>query len=345
MSGPVQSSLTQQTTQTVIDGGYVTSAGVPFAIPLREGYDFFELINLTQMATTEDPGVVVKSEWQNGFSTVQSSSVPIQGIVYSKTTSTNALNGSVVTAGGFEMQDTSGQFTSGNLGPLIASTGITNAAPPVVSVASTTGIVAGQVYRVTSSTNAMQIAGMDFTIGTVVTNTSFALQYMVAPGSAATSANVQQINFQPLYYPRKRYIVSITNAFPCVVVLSVTHGYNVGEFVQFEIPSVYGTGISSGLNQVRGEITAINLSTNSITVNLDTTAMGAFTFPVNSDVPFTFAQTVPTGEIPQNSNSATYNTGVLQMYCGSAVCGASGDVMFWRGTKAFRYSYGVIPTS
>ena len=338
MTGPIPSPLTQQSVVPIMDGGWYVSAGVPFNIPFRNAYDFFEIYNYTQYALGSGSSQVIRSYWQNGMPAASA-------FADEKTATTLATQGSVVTTGGYTLIDTSNSFGSSNLGAPVTSTGITNATPPVVAVSSTAGMVAGQTWRVTQSTGALQLSGMDFTIGTIVTNTSFALSYMIAQGSAATSAVVTQVNNQSLYYPRKRFITNITAATSAVITLSVTHGYNVGEFVQFLVPPVYGAKYSALLNGVRGQITAINTSTNTITVNIDTSSAPSFAFPLTTNVPFTFAQTIPTGELPNLINSATYNTGVLEMNVGSNVCGASLDVLYWKGWKAFRYAYGVLPTS
>jgi hypothetical protein len=183
---------------------------------------------------------------------------------------------------------------------------------------------------------------MDFTIDTIVANTSFNLAYMGAPGDAAPGAGTyRRIAYNAMYAPRRRLITNVTQATSAVVTLSVTHGYVVGEKIQFVLPVIYGM---KELNGLVGEITAINTTTNTITVNIDTSAFTAFTFPRASSVPFTFAQTVPSGEIPTLISSATANKAVLGIQLGSAVVGSASDVMYWRAYKAFRYSTS-IPTA
>src|SRR5690606_30964450 len=106
-------------------------------------------------------------------------------------------------------------------------------------------------------------------IGNLVANTSVELSYMVAPGSAATSATIRKVNYQPIYYPRRRFITAITKASSAVVTLSVTHGLTVGQRVVFNVPAAFGM---TEINSLRGQITAINTTTNTVTVNIDSTS-------------------------------------------------------------------------
>lgn len=48
---------------TIITQGKFTSAGVAVNIPLPSSADYFVTTNLTQMATTQNPGRCVRGEW------------------------------------------------------------------------------------------------------------------------------------------------------------------------------------------------------------------------------------------------------------------------------------------
>lgn len=309
--------------------GWYTSAGVSFNVPLVGTPGKFSILNYTQMATTNATGQIVASEWRRGF---------LGGYAYTttKTNSTNALNGAIATTGGFTLINTINQ----TLGNAVTLTAITNATPPVVSTASTAGLIAGDIVRLVTATGARQIAGMDFTIDTIVANTSFNLAYGVAMGAAVTAGSYRKVYYDPVWYPRKRYITAISQATQAVVKLSVTHGYVVGEKIQFLLGADYGM---IELNGKVGRITAINTTTNTVTVDIDTSGFTAFTFPGDSAYPLTFAQTVPVGEIPSIITAATSNNAIIAMNVGSAIAGAANDVLYWEATFPFEYYEGDLP--
>lgn len=310
--------------------GYVTSAGTSFNIPLRFSPDYFEIWNRTQMATTQNPGRVVRSAWQRGFTDAYA-------LTGTKTNSSNAMNETIATSGGYTLINTYDQ----PIGNAVAFSGGTNAAPPVISTASTAGLIAGDTVRITDAATATNVNGLDFTIGSIVANTSFELSYMVAPGSIFGAGNYRKVYYDKPWSPRSRYVTAITQAASAVVTLSVTHGYVVGEKIQFWVDPVYGMYQINGLI---GEITAINTTTNTVTVNIDTQAFTAFAWPAAADYPFTFAQVVPVGEIPTITTGSNYNAGIIGINVGSAVCGSASDVLYWRAWKAFENYPGTLPT-
>ena len=316
--------------QEALVQGWFTSGGVPFNIPLRGTPTKFSLMNYTQMATTANPGKIVQSGWQDGFASGYAWK-------YTKTNSTDALNGSVATSGGYTLINTIDQ----TLGANVVVSGITNAAPPVASTASTANLIDGDTVRILTATGAPQIAGMDFTIDNLVANTSFELIYMQAMGSAATGGSYRKVYYDKVYSPRSRLITNITQATSAVITLSVTHGYVVGEKVQIYVDPVFGM---SQINGKYGKITAINTTTNTITVDINTTGFTAFAWPVAADYPFTFAQTVPVGEIPTITTGSNVNEAMIALNVGSSVCGAANDVLYWEAQFAFEYFEGVLPS-
>ena len=271
-------------------------------------------------------GNIVESSWQRGFPDGSA-------LVKEKTTVSDVISETIILANGYTLVDTSKQI----FGPAIAYSGITNVIDPVVATANTSGLIANSTVVRLFNPLAYQLSGMDFTVGTLVANTSFALAYAgMAPGDAAPGAGTWEvITYDPIYYPRRRFITNIILGNTTQVQMSVTSGYNVGEKVSFIVPKVYGTIEMNGL---RGTILSIDLSTNTITLDINSSGFTAFTFPRASSVPFTQAQVIPQGEIPTLSNSATQNKAVLGILVGTAVCGTIGRVMYWRATKAFRYS-------
>ena len=310
----------------MIQGGKFTSDGLKKTLVLPAGVDYFECINTTQMATQQATGRGVKFEWYQGFAADSA-------IEYKKTNSTDALNGVVVTSGGVTVVDSSQQA------PLAEKTGSAiTAASPAVATINSHGYKNGDVVRIYGSTGMLQIAGMDFTIGSVATNT-FELSFLDASGfaAAATAVKARKIPYQPLFYPRNRYITKITAASSAVVTLSVTHGFTVGQKVRFIVPSAFGMSEIDGLI---GEVTAISTASNTITVDIDSSAFTAFAFPASGTVPFTFAQVVPVGENNAFLDGAVRNVGFigLELAAGAqSPAGSSGDVIYLRAYKLGAY--------
>lgn len=276
--------------------GTFTSDGLTRYISLPCGYSEFRMVNITDIGSAAAATPVMRAQ---GTSSMSAGSA-----YYNLKT-----NGAATVA--IETTTATGGFTfiadSGNQTPsaAVAITGITNATPPVVSTASTAGLSAGDIVRVYGTTGQLNIAGLDFTIDTVVANTSFNLAYMVAPGAVATAGFWRRIPFDARFYPRNRYITSISQAASAVIVMSVTHGFTVGQEVRIIVPAVFGM---VEMNNLLGVITAINTTTNSITVNIDSTGFTAFAFPTSAIAAggITFAQVVPVGEAAINSVSQPY---------------------------------------
>jgi hypothetical protein len=276
--------------------GSFTSDGTAKNLDLPSGYNSFEMINITDIGSTAASTPVMRA---------QGTSLMSAGSAYynlkTNGAATLALE-TTTTTGGFTFVDNS---ATASLSAAVAITGITNATPPVVSTASTAGLNTSDVVRVYGTTGQLNIAGLDFTIDTIVTNTSFNLAFMVAPGAAATAGFWRRVPFQPMFYPRSRYITSISKATSAVIVLSVTHGYTVGQKVRIVVPAAFG------MTEMNGQlvtITAINTTTNSITVDVDSTAFTTFAFPTSAIAALgvTFAQVVPVGEAAVNSVSQPY---------------------------------------
>jgi hypothetical protein len=315
----------------IITGSF-TSNGSSRILDIQCDLDYMEVLNYTQMATQQATGRGVKFEWYRGFT-------PDYAIEYKKTNSTDALNGVLVTSGGFTLVNTSNIV----LGAPISSSGITNASPPVVTVGSTASLSTGDTVLVTQSTGALQIAGMQFTIQ-VLNGTTFSLRYMGAPGSVASAAIIQKVMYTPEFYPQNLFITNITQATSAVITLSVTHNLTIGQRVVFNIPTAFGM---VELNGLRGQITAINTTNNTVTVNIDTSGFTAFSFPASGSIPFTFAQMIPFGDAPftvanpQGNQSvldgATRNQsvrGVLLAAGAQSPAGSDGDLIYWKALKA-----------
>ena len=298
--------------------GSFTSDGNPKNIPLQSGYQSFELINLTDIGSTAAATPVMKAR---GTSLMNAGSA----YVSTKTNGAATLDlENTILTGGFSFVSNSGAALPG---ASVATTATTAANPAVVSTANTAGLTSGlSVVRVINLTNMQQIAGMDFTVGTVVPNTTFGLKYLDASGFAAAGTNgfYRIIPFDPAFYPRRRFITGITNALQAVVTMSVAHDYTVGQQVRINVPAAFGMVEMNGL---LGTVVAITTgATNTITLNIDSTGFSAFAFPTSgvAATGVTFPQVVPVGEAAtapfQNLlDDATVNLSFRGVVVGSAV--------------------------
>jgi len=322
MSTPLHSFIT----------GSFTSAGVAVNLSLPAGYQDFRLINITDIGSSAANTNVMRAE---GTSLMPAGSAYLN----LKTNGAATLQlESMITSGGFTFVDDS---ASAPLSAAVAITGITNATPPVVSTASTAGLSNSDVVRITNSTGQLNIAGMDFTIGALIANTSFSLAFMTAPGAAGTAGFWRRVPFDPRYYPVRRFITNISAASQAIVTMSVTHGFTVGQDVRLIVPSGFGMVQANGL---LGRIVAIGAAdangfTNTITVDIDTSSFTAFAFPSSAVAALgvTFPQVVPVGEaavgsVANSLDDATRNVSFRGVIIGTGVQ-SSGSLYQWFATR------------
>lgn len=321
MSSPVNAILT----------GTFTSTGTLVNIPLPSGYTEVELTNLTDIGSTAAATPVMKawgnSSMNDGSAIYATKTNGAATIAISTTTTTN----------GFTFVDDSSTEGFGAANATI--TGITNASPPVVSLTSTAGLVSGDAVILTGTTGALQLAGTVYTIDTIVANTSFNLAYVgTAPGSAATAGTVRRIPFHDDYIPTGRFISAITQAASAVITLTVTHGFVAGQNVRIYVPENWGMTEMDGLI---GNITAVNTTTNTITVDIDSSGFTAFSYPTSAQaaVGVNVAQVIPIGETANSTyanslDDAINNTTFRGVQVGTSVQ-TTGKVYQWvarRGT-------------
>lgn len=277
MSTPINAQIT----------GTFTSTGVVESIPLPSGYTEFEMFNITDIGSTAANTNVM---WAMGSSSMASGSA-----YYAPKTSgaaTNALTIST-TSGGFTFIDDSSAlgFEAANS----TITGITNASPAVVSCTSTAGLNEDDDIILYNTTGAAQLSGTVYTINTIVANTSFNLAYVgTAPGSAATAGTFRRIPDHDLWLPAGRFITGITQATSAVITLSVTHRFLPGQSIRIRVPAEWGMNEMDGL---LANITAVNTTTNTVTVDIDSTSFTAFTYPTSAEASagVEVAQALPVG--------------------------------------------------
>lgn len=319
---------------TIIQQGRFTSTGAAQEIQIRSDIDWMKIVNYTIADADQTTAVGVEYYWQRGMAADT-------GIEYKKSNAANAANlVDALASGGFTLLDTS----DSPLGTLNATiTAVSTATPPVATNSGTNGLSAGDVVRLVNVSGAQQLGGVDFTVGNgTLSSTTFSLDYMPAI-AVGTTGSWRKINFQPQFYPRHRSISSISAASSAVVVMTVTHGYTVGQEVRLKVPAAFGMVEADGL---LGTITAINTTTNSITLDIDSSAFTAFSFPLTASVPYSPAIVVPVGEAASEAyanllDDATDNVSFLGMKLAAGAnspAGAADDVIYWTAGSSYSVS-------
>lgn len=322
-------------TNTTIQQGRFTSTGSNVLIPLRNGVDWMNVYNVTRMnaAVQFQAG---QYYWQKGMTADY-------GIAYINATSVTGTLPSYQ-SGMFNEVDTSIN-TTGNVNATI--TAVSTASIPVVTNSGTNGLVAGNIVRLINVAGGQQLGGMDFTVGyNTLGSTTFSLDYMAQLGGAGTTGSWKLIKYDPIFYPRRRFITKITQASLAVVTMSVTHGYQIGQIVRMVVPAAFGMTQMDGLQATIVAINTTTTSGNTITLDIDSSSFSAFAFPVTAAVPFTYAEVVPMGENTAAAlyagvdilSDATVNTAQVGLVLTAGVEGPAGiasDVIFWTAGSSF----------
>lgn len=314
--------------------GSFTADGNGHLINIPSDCDFMEVENLTRIITPQ-AGTGVKFRWMRGFAAASA--------IQEETDGAGVLTISQITTNGFSLVDTADPQTPG---PVLTGTTYT-AATKIFTTANTGTLTNGDIVQVFSVTGALQLSGYQFTVDQVTANTSFRIPYGPAGAVNGTAVSYRVLKYQPMYYPRRLFITAITQATQAVVTLSVTHNLTVGQRIVFgQIPSMYGMTQISGL---RGLITAINTTNNTVTVDIDSSAFTAFAFPLTAvaATPHTLPSIAAFGDGPSSLTNplanqsvldgATRNTAVNGMFLGGGANGPAGqssDVIYWRAWKA-----------
>lgn len=347
-------------------------------VQIPSNADWMMVRNYTQFGNIGTPANATGLEfyWQRGMA-------PGTGIVLYGANTHAYLNADTLVSGGFTLYDPSGQSGSNAaplLGAAVATTASTNATRPVVSTGSTAGVAVGTVVRM-SNTAQTDVNGIDMVVGTVVANTSFTLltasnPLATAPGAIGGAGFYRIVNVDSPFYPRKRYVVNITQAVTPQVSTSVAHGLTPGQAIRFNIPAVSGmTQLNSTPQNNYQYATVLTVVDDyNITIDINTTNFTAFTWPTIAQQPSSFPELTPVGEntadalsinaaqvptvggvqIPNTNTGiladSTVNTLYLGMILGTggngtalgaAITGPAGsataDVMYWVAGKS---SYG-----
>lgn len=334
-------------------GSFVVPATiVPVNIAIPSGVDWMYVINQTRQGTVGGANAFgFRYYWQRGMAAGSA-------LVEFYANGGAVVTGDRITVGGFTLFDP----TQNVIGNPIATTASTNATRPVVSTATTTGLVANVSVVRMSNTAQTDVNGIDMVVGAVNAGVSFTLlaasnALATAPGAIGGAGFYRVVNTDPLFYPRRRFVTNITQAAAAQVSTSVAHGYLVGQAVRFNIPSVSGM-VQLNPTQDNNFLTATVASVVdafNFTINVDTSAFTAFTWPTIAQQPSSFPEVTPVGEDTAAAltagvdilTDATVNTGFIGMtlgtggngaISGAAITGPAGsvaaDVVFWRAGKS-----------
>lgn len=319
--------------------GRFTSDGTNKVLNVAPQVDSVHVINLTQMAASNDLGVEYK--WQRGFADKG-------GVYYFKDGGGNNLNNFVNTAAlnpGFSLVNSADQ----SVGAPVAVTSVTDAAQFVANTGDTSSLATGDIVRLSNIATTTNTRGFDYEVGTVAADTSFAARWALAnvPGGAGGAGFYRKVDFDPIFYPRGRFVVNVSQATQAVVTTSVSHGYKVGQTVLFYVPNADPNGTTNAwgmyeLDNVEATIVAVDTTANTFTINIDSTGFGAFAWPATiSDFATVAPSKMNTAEalnqgVDVNSDARDNRAirGVV-LYAGDfSPAGNNGDVIYWEAESA-----------
>lgn len=316
--------MSLSTNQSIIRGTF-TSDGASEVIALPWLPSFFRVRNITQFGSAAAATPVMIAE--------RSISLPqASALTYLKT------NGAATIAiptmnltDGISFIDNSTQLP----GAPITGTAITAANPAVVT-ATAHGLAVGDIVRIYNTTGMLQIAGMEFSVTAVPTVNTFTLGTLDASGFAApaTAATIRTVPLTT-YYPRNLWITNISQAVQAVVQLSTvgTNQFEIGQEIRLVVPAEFG--MIEADNQ-RARITAVNNTTGTITLDLNTSAFTAFAFPTSATAAagVNFPQVIPFGKFGEVGVNAQFNQWRFQVQLGTNALGGNNDIMEWVATRA-----------
>jgi hypothetical protein len=172
---------------------------------------------------------------------------------------------------------------------------------------------------------------------------------------AITAAGVQKY-FPSLYYPRKKFVMYVTQATQAIVYFGEQNDFTPGEMVDFDVPVAYGMTQLSYLTKTTAVparvLSVINSATqSSIVITVNTTGYLPFTYPLTAValisaspavcvpagsgiVPLNGSATIPLSPPGTNLVDAFDNRNQYFMNIGLSVVGAASTTMEWVAFKA-----------
>ena len=244
-------------------------------------------------------------------------------------------------------------------GPTLTITGIV-AATGIVTTSGNHNLSIGDAVLIYGTTGMLQIAGTMTSVTAVGSPTTFTIGNIPTAGFAAnaTAGFAKKVLYPDLYIPYGSIITAISTGATTTITTSLNHNFVVGQEVFFVVPNagVTNTNPVWGTTQLDtlGYLTANGVpqqayvtvvpNTHQITVNVNSTGYGAFTYPTSAQAALgiTFPQVLAIGD--QNSGTsqvppvnppitipgafyANTRQGVL---IGSAIAANTGNVLRYR---------------
>ncbi len=311
---------------TIIQQGSFTSDGTTKLLNIRSDVDWMKVYNLTVADDdTQTTAIGVEYYWQRGMAAGR-------GIEYKKSNAANAAQlTTFLASGGFTL------LPAPPTAPITGTT-ITKADPPVCTAANH-GLENGDFVLFTNLTNMPQIALVGFSIGNVTTNT-FELTYFntnTANFTAETAFTV--IKGAPFSWRGAfNNITAVTTGTTTQIQMAGIDeevNYPVGSVLKFTVPAAYGMVELDGL---RGEVLAHNTTTNTYTVDIDSTGFTAFAWPASTAYPVSLPNVTYVGTEATTSTGSVTNLDNIGMALGAGVdspAGSNGDSIYWVAGKSF----------
>jgi len=309
--------------------GSFVSTGAARILDLVFVPDIFRMVNFTQ-ASFAGPGSRTKRvEWFGGFPLDQA--IGLQNTAGAATDETF-----LISSGGVSPFDQSvpGVF------PAVGITSISLASPALVTTAAPHGLITGDIVEIFGVANTVQLNSVNWSVTVTGANT-FTINVdttnIVSFPLAGAGGFMRKLFPPQPWQPYRNVITGISQASPGVVQTSIPHGYSTGDFVRINIPSVFGM---QQLNGQQVQVTVVSATSFSLGQNLqlftplDTTAYSPFAWPTPVQYPFSFAQSVPIGEVALSLLDPKRNTAVKGLLLGASVVGLAGDVWYWEAYKA-----------
>ena len=302
---------------TILQQGKFTSDGNSKILRLRSDIDWMQVYNYTEMAATNNLGV--QYYWQKGMGNNA-------GLIYSKSGGGNALEVDVIGSAGFAVLDSSGP----EFAPSVAIVSSTNVTRPVFTVASTAAFATGDILNIYGVVGQEELNGMEFEVE-VIDGTTFRPRYALAtaPGAVGAGGYYRVRLYQPMFSPQKYLIINISSAANAVITVSKSHSLVVGDYVRLSFDGeIWGDFVS--WNKLNAKVLAVTAST--FTVNLDSTLLDAFAYPLPANVPYSFAEAGLIGVTSNSVDQAGQNSGYIAMklYAGNdEPAGNANDIIYW----------------
>jgi len=323
---------------TIISQGKFVATGDNVTIKIRTGFDWLRIYNATAAFDVADD-LGYEFYYQTGMNAGSVISwAKINTDVGSAFAYTTIFEG----VDAITLVDTSGNPLSARE-EITAGTDNVN---PVYDTANTGTLIDGDIVRLSSMAGNANLSGYDVQVTNVVANTSFevAVPLATAPNDAAVSGFWRKVNFDPMYYPRHRYIVNIVpDGNESLISFSVPSGYQAGQKIRILVPSVYYGMIE--INNMIGTILTVDDTIGNcvVAVDIDSSSFTPFTFPTNDNVafdPISKAMAVPIGEDTARAlalstnilSDATDNRGYIgvRLIAGDfGPAGQNGDDIYW----------------